>query len=134
MRPVALACLGLLGCLGGLAAAPAARAQTPPAAAPAPARPPGPAEPETPAQPAAARTDGKAGAEKTGAEKPAGDLRAGAEKTGTAPRVRRRPTYAACNRAAQRRSLRGGARRRFLIRCRLGYERIQPGQPVRARP
>ncbi|GJD61647.1 hypothetical protein CS379_23125 [Methylobacterium frigidaeris] len=48
---------------------------------------------------------------------------------------RRRPSYAACNRASQRRSLKGGARRRFLIRCRLGYERIQPGQqPARARP
>ncbi|MET7247594.1 hypothetical protein ABZT49_30015, partial [Methylobacterium sp. EM32] len=48
---------------------------------------------------------------------------------------RRRPSYAACNRASQRRSLKGGARRRFLIRCRLGYERIQPGQqPARAKP
>ncbi|KTS51348.1 serine/threonine protein kinase, partial [Methylobacterium indicum] len=55
-----------------------------------------------------------------------------AERAAT-PR-RRRPTYAACNRASQRRSLKGGARRRFLIRCRLGYERIQPGQPARTRP
>ena len=49
-------------------------------------------------------------------------------------RVRRRISYAACNRAAQRRNLKGGPRRRFLIRCRLGYERIQPGNPARSRP
>ncbi|MFB0492332.1 hypothetical protein ABIE45_004918 [Methylobacterium sp. OAE515] len=51
---------------------------------------------------------------------------------------RRRRSYAACNRASHQRGLRGGKRRRFLIRCRLGYERtraqaVQPapaGQPV----
>ncbi|GJE59382.1 hypothetical protein [Methylobacterium trifolii] len=48
---------------------------------------------------------------------------------------RRRRSYAACNRASHQRSLRGGKRRRFLIRCRLGYERtrlpqaVQPGAP-----
>ena len=39
---------------------------------------------------------------------------------------RRRRTYASCNRDSHRRNLRGGARRRFLIRCKLGYERRQP--------
>ncbi|MFD1352603.1 serine/threonine protein kinase, partial [Methylorubrum suomiense] len=39
---------------------------------------------------------------------------------------RRRTSYAACNRESHRRNLYGGARRRFLIRCRLGYER-RPG-------
>lgn len=36
---------------------------------------------------------------------------------------RRRTSYAACNRASHQRSLRGGKRRRFLIRCKMGYER-----------
>ncbi len=46
---------------------------------------------------------------------------------------RRRPSYAACNRASHQRGLRGGKRRRFLIRCKLGYDRprtqqgVQPG-------
>lgn len=38
---------------------------------------------------------------------------------------RRRNSYAACNRESHRRDLHGGPRRRFLIRCRLGYERRQ---------
>ena len=48
---------------------------------------------------------------------------------------RRRRSYAACNRASHQRALRGGRRRRFLIRCKLGYERprnpqaVQPGAP-----
>ncbi|MER2267495.1 hypothetical protein [Methylobacterium oxalidis] len=48
-----------------------------------------------------------------------------------APRVgerRRRNSYAACNRVSNQRGLRGGPRRRFLIRCRLGYERTRPAQ------
>lgn len=42
---------------------------------------------------------------------------------------KRRRSYAACNRASHSRALRGGKRRRFLIRCKLGYERprTQPG-------
>jgi hypothetical protein len=40
---------------------------------------------------------------------------------------RRRPSYAACNRESHRRNLYGGPRRRFLIRCRLGYEQRRPG-------
>lgn len=49
---------------------------------------------------------------------------------------RRRRSYAACNRASHQRGLRGGKRRRFLIRCRLGYERtrIPGGQPAAAAP
>ncbi|MGT2487763.1 hypothetical protein ACU4GA_21340 [Methylobacterium oryzae CBMB20] len=49
---------------------------------------------------------------------------------------RRRRSYAACNRASHQRGLRGGKRRRFLIRCRLGYERtrVPGGQPAAAAP
>ncbi|MCJ2107676.1 hypothetical protein MKK70_20300 [Methylobacterium sp. E-041] len=36
---------------------------------------------------------------------------------------KRRRSYAACNRASHARALHGGRRRRFLIRCKLGYER-----------
>lgn len=45
---------------------------------------------------------------------------------------RRRRSYASCNRASHQRGLHGGKRRRFLIRCRLGYER--PRQPAAAQP
>ncbi|WP_051086546.1 hypothetical protein [Methylobacterium sp. WSM2598] len=66
---------------------------------------------------------------------PGAPAQAGARAEGGRPaagqRLKRRISYAACNRAALRRNLRGGARRRFLIRCRLGYERIQPGTPPR---
>ncbi|SDN98213.1 hypothetical protein SAMN05216360_113101 [Methylobacterium phyllostachyos] len=52
-------------------------------------------------------------------------------RQGVSARIeRRRRSYAACNRASHQRGLRGGKRRRFLIRCRLGYERTrgQTGQ------
>lgn len=39
------------------------------------------------------------------------------------PERRRRTSYATCNRQSHNRGLRGGARRRFLVRCKLGYER-----------
>lgn len=131
MRPAALASLGLIGFL---AVAGTALAQPVPAA---------PTHSE-PAVAPAARTDGKPAAPTDGRATPADgrsapanargpEARPGAPERNAAPR-RRRPSYAACNRASQRRSLKGGARRRFLIRCRLGYERIQPGQPARARP
>jgi hypothetical protein len=58
-------------------------------------------------------------------------------RQGTSARVeRRRRSYAACNRASHQRGLRGGKRRRFLIRCRLGYERTrgQPGQSAGQAP
>lgn len=49
---------------------------------------------------------------------------------------RRRRSYAACNRASHQRGLRGGRRRRFLIRCRLGYERtrLPAAQPAAGQP
>ena len=56
---------------------------------------------------------------------------AAAQSTARTPAERRRNrSYARCNRAAIARGLYGGGRRRFLIRCRLGYERGigQPGQ------
>ncbi|MGY2048335.1 serine/threonine protein kinase [Methylobacterium sp. JK268] len=113
MRLAALVLLGLVAAALPPSAGP--RAQTAPAPGrESPAAEPRPAAPapnvETTQAPAAApRSEGR----------PA------------AGRVRRRISYAACNRAALRRSLRGGARRRFLIRCRLGYERIQPASPAR---
>lgn len=50
------------------------------------------------------------------------------------PERRRRASYAACNRQSTNRGLRGGARRRFLVRCKLGYERPRaaPAQPQAA--
>lgn len=55
-----------------------------------------------------------------------------------APRAgerRRRTSYARCNRTAHERGLRGGVRRRFMIRCRLGYEKPrQPSQTQQAAP
>ncbi|MEH3148259.1 MAG: hypothetical protein PGN34_23690 [Methylobacterium frigidaeris] len=127
MRPVALACLGLLGLAGTALFAPAPRAQQPAPAAPAgqPA-PASPAEAPRPAQAARPPADPARGTEPAGVR---GDGKA------TGQRARRRHSYAACNRASHRRNLHGGARRRFLTRCRLGYERIQPaGVPPRARP
>ncbi|MEH3117424.1 MAG: serine/threonine protein kinase [Methylorubrum populi] len=46
---------------------------------------------------------------------------------------RRRTSYASCNRESHRRKLSGGARRRFLVRCRLGYERRPASQPAPVR-
>lgn len=43
---------------------------------------------------------------------------------------KRRRSYAACNRASHARGLRGGKRRRFLIRCKLGYERPRSSSTV----
>ncbi|KQS81899.1 MULTISPECIES: hypothetical protein [Methylobacterium] len=119
MKLAMLACLAALCLTGPIAhaapgettrAAPTANGTHPPETAtphPAPAPAPGAA----PAQ-AAPRTANSARAE------------------------RRRRSYAACNRASHQRGLRGGKRRRFLIRCRLGYERtrIPGGQPAAAAP
>ncbi|MCJ2011684.1 hypothetical protein [Methylobacterium sp. J-076] len=120
MKLATLACLAAL-CMTAplpvLAAPgePAAAEQThrEPAAAP---QKPAAAKPE----PASARGEPKADA-------------ARAERPGAAPvvvvgRDRRRRSYAACNRASHQRGLRGGKRRRFLIRCRLGYERTRTPQ------
>ncbi len=64
-----------------------------------------------------------AAAQAPAAQPPA--VQAPAARTGpaTARAERRRRSYAACNRASHQRGLRGGKRRRFLIRCRLGFER-----------
>lgn len=100
------------GLLAGLIALGSARAETaPPSAAPPSAAPAAQTQPASPQAAPAPR----------GA--PAGRI----EK-------RRRPTYAACNRMARNRGLRGGARRRFLVRCKLGYERPRtpPSQPSAA--
>lgn len=48
---------------------------------------------------------------------------------------KRRMSYARCNRLSHEKNLRGGARRRFMIRCRLGYEKPrQPPAPPAALP
>ncbi|KTS02924.1 hypothetical protein SB2_22910 [Methylobacterium radiotolerans] len=119
MKLAMLACLAALCLTGSIAhaapgettkAAPAANGTHPPeTAAPHPAASPAPGA--APAQ-AAPRTANNARAE------------------------RRRRSYAACNRASHQRGLRGGKRRRFLIRCRLGYERtrVPGGQPAAAAP
>ncbi|WP_245516616.1 hypothetical protein [Methylobacterium segetis] len=105
-----LAGLGLLGL--ALAAWPACAAQPtvqPPASAP-------------------ARSTAPAPAAAPGAQGPQG---AQTQQGGQTPRVgerRRRNSYASCNRTSNQRGLRGGARRRFLIRCRLGYERKNQNQ------
>ncbi|HEV7440720.1 MAG TPA: hypothetical protein VGN94_14015 [Methylobacterium sp.] len=111
MKLATLACLTVLSLIGSAAPHLAAAAQPtlqPVAAAPSRSAPPA-ATPQ-PAAPNAARS-------------------------GPAPRAgerRRRNSYAYCNRNSQQRGLRGGARRRFLIRCRLGYERNRP--PASAQP
>ncbi|WP_264046809.1 hypothetical protein [Methylobacterium flocculans] len=87
---------------------PQAPAQTAPAVAQAPAQPP---VQRPPAPPAAGTTGGR-----------------GAAQVGR----NRRPSYAACNRISHARGLRGGPRRRFLVRCKLGYDRPRAGQPQAA--
>lgn len=129
MRPAALASLGLIGFLAFAGTAQAQPAPT----APAPAAPAAPA-PRPDGKAAATRPDAR---QQDGRAAPAEGTAPGARPSNperTTTHRRRRPSYAACNRASQRRNLHGGARRRFLIRCRLGYERIQPGQPARAKP
>jgi len=101
--------LALAGWLGATAASPAAPVTRPPATAQAQTPPP-PAPQGAPADTA----DGAGSGAARNAPPPA----AGREK-------RRRTSYASCNRESHRRNLRGGTRRRFLIRCRLGYERRQ---------
>ena len=65
---------------------------------------------------------------------PASPAQPAAERSAPAPRSaagsRRRRSYASCNRISHQRGLSGGVRRRFLIRCRLGYERRGAGQAV----
>ena len=119
MRPVTLSSVALAGllCLAAPAdAAPpgeAGLAQTTTPVAPSP--PNSAAAPRTPAPPA-----------------PAASPRAPAPGARALER-RRRTSYAACNRESHRRRLSGGARRRFLVRCRLGYERRPASAPSPAR-
>ncbi|WP_299657510.1 serine/threonine protein kinase [Methylobacterium sp.] len=88
-------------------ALPQPQSQTPQQAAPA-AQPQGqPARPAAPGQ--ASGTAGGRGSAQVGRN--------------------RRPSFAACNRISHARGLRGGARRRFLVRCKLGYDRPRPAQP-----
>ena len=91
---------------------------------------PGEAVP-APQKPAASKPEA-AKAEPPKAEVPAArsEPRAGAPVVGS--RDRRRRSYAACNRASHQRGYRGGKRRRFLIRCRLGYERARHQQQQQA--
>ncbi len=118
MKLATLACLAALCVTAPLASAapgepaPAEQTRKEPAVAP---QKPAAAKPD----PAAARTEPRTEAART-------------ERPGTAPAVtgrdRRRRSYAACNRASHQRGYRGGKRRRFLIRCRLGYERTRTPQ------
>ena len=130
MKLATVACLALLCLLAPPAkAAPgdAAPAEAPrkeqapavqkPTAKPEPAAPRGEPKTETRTdapRPETARPDKQAAAPVTGREK------------------RRRSSYAACNRASHQRGYRGGRRRRFLIRCRLGYERTRTPQHQQA--
>ena len=114
MKPATMACsalLGLFACLCTVAGAPPVRAETPPPSSPAPRPPAGPAaQTQTPPPPPAVQATGP---------RQASQARSG---------ERRRRSYASCNRLSQSRGLRGGVRRRFLIRCKLGYERPKPAQ------
>ncbi len=117
MKLAMLACLAALCLTGRFAhAAPGEQARpTLPATAP---------RPTEAAAPHPATGPGEAAAPAQASPRPASAGRA----------ERRRRSYAACNRASHQRGLRGGKRRRFLIRCRLGYERtrVQAVQPAPA--
>ena len=115
MKLATLACLAALCLIGPTAhAAPGEAPKPVPSAHPATPVEPGKSQPAAP--PADTASPAQA------APRPASSGRA----------ERRRRSYAACNRASHQRGLRGGKRRRFLIRCRLGYERTrgQAGQPA----
>ncbi|GJE11162.1 MULTISPECIES: hypothetical protein [Methylobacterium] len=115
MKLAMLACLAAL-CLTG----PIAHAA--PGEAPKSTAPVHPAAPTEAAKSQPSAAPGDAASPAQTAPRPASSGRA----------ERRRRSYAACNRASHQRGLRGGKRRRFLIRCRLGYERTrgQAGQPA----
>lgn len=102
--------MALLVSSGPSLSAPAGRATLPQTQAP--------AQPRAPAAPVAEEED----------EAPAAAGRTASPRPGRTGERRRR-SYASCNRESHRRNMRGGGRRRFLIRCRLGYE---PRQPPRA--
>lgn len=117
MKFATVACSALAGlvlCWGAGALTSPAEAQGP-SSAPA-SYPPQPAAPP------------KAGAAPAVQEQAAPIPSAGRKGPQAKPGDRRRRTYASCNRLSHARGLRGGARRRFLIRCKLGYERPKAGQ------
>jgi hypothetical protein len=118
MKLAMLACLAAL-CLTG------------PIAHAAPSEPAKPALPAGNSRPTEAASPHPAG---SAGEAAASSPQAGPRPATSARAERRRRSYAACNRASHQRGLRGGKRRRFLIRCRLGYERtrVQPAQPSAA--
>lgn len=118
-------------------ATPPAQTKAPPSAQ-APASPPpqatppnsGPQPPSAPAaQPQGSGAKGQ-GSRPAGASQAVGT--AGGRGAAQVGRPRRR-SYAACNRISHTRGLRGGARRRFLVRCKLGYDRPRNGQPQSTR-
>ncbi|KQP90966.1 hypothetical protein ASF60_03850 [Methylobacterium sp. Leaf113] len=82
-------------------------------------------QPAQPQSPPAAQPQGQ-GLRSAAPSQPAG-ASAGRGTAQQASRPRRR-SYAACNRISHTRGLRGGARRRFLVRCKLGYDRPRNGQ------
>lgn len=132
MKLATLACLAVANLIGIGLVAPGSAAPTPP---PASSAAQNPAAQSPAAQSPAAQSPADAGTRAAPAEpvreaprKPAPPAaEPQATQRGAAPATRgsdrRRRTYAACNRASHQRNLQGGRRRRFLIRCRLGYER-----------
>lgn len=128
MRPVTLLSVALVGLLC--------------AAAPAGAAPPGDGAPGQPQGPSQEKSQGQVQGAPHAAPPPhaaapsPSQAAPAARPPGPGVRAserRRRISYAACNRESHRRRLSGGARRRFLVRCRLGYERRPASQPAPAR-
>jgi hypothetical protein len=129
--------LTAIGAGGTLSTAATAQA-APPAQTQTRTQPQAPATPQMAAQPQAAPAAPPqgAGAQSPGAQAPGARPAGTSQAVGTAGgrgaaqvgRPRRR-SYAACNRISHTRGLRGGARRRFLVRCKLGYDRPRNGQP-----
>ena len=125
-------------------ATPPAQTKAPPSAQ-APASPPpqatppnsGPQPPSAAAaQPQGSGAQGQGSGAQGQGSRPAGASQAvgtaGGRGAAQVGRPRRR-SYAACNRISHTRGLRGGARRRFLVRCKLGYDRPRNGQPQSTR-
>ncbi len=138
---IGFALLALTAVGAGSTLSTAATAQAVPSAQTQPqtrAQPQMPATPQTSPQPQAAPAvpPQGAGAQSPGAQAPGSRPAGTGQAVGTAGgrgaaqvgRPRRR-SYAACNRISHTRGLRGGARRRFLVRCKLGYDRPRNGQP-----
>ncbi|RZK81518.1 MAG: hypothetical protein EOO66_28205 [Methylobacterium sp.] len=118
-------------------ATPPAQTKAPPSAQ-APASPPPQATPPNsgPQPPSAAAAQPQGSGAQGQGSRPAGASQAvgtaGGRGAAQVGRPRRR-SYAACNRISHTRGLRGGARRRFLVRCKLGYDRPRNGQPQSTR-